>query len=301
MKIDRLMGTLAALMQNERVTAPCLAEKFEVTRRTISRDIDALCRAGIPIVTRQGAGGGLSIAEGYRLDRSVLTADELSGIIAALRGIGSVSGESQVERTLDKLRVGRDAAVSLREPVVIDLAAHQRAGLTDKIGGLKQAIRESRRVAFDYFSEKGEAKRVLEPCLVVFQWSAWYVFGFCCDRLDFRLFKLTRLSNLRILDERFAPREIPPERRNFGAFLEGGERLVALFHPSARHQLMDEYGPDAWTVAEDGALRLEVRFASRRYIIAWLLGFGNRVRVLEPSSLAGEIRDAAEKIPALYS
>jgi len=65
MKLDRLLGILVALMQNDRVTAPALAKKFEVTRRTIGRDIDALCRAGIPIVTRQGAGGGISIAEGF--------------------------------------------------------------------------------------------------------------------------------------------------------------------------------------------------------------------------------------------
>ena len=84
MKIDRLLGILTVLLQNDRVTAPELAVKFEVNRRTIGRDIDALCQAGIPVVTHQGTGGGISIAEGFKLDKSVLTADELSGIIAAL-------------------------------------------------------------------------------------------------------------------------------------------------------------------------------------------------------------------------
>ena len=94
MKLDRLLGILTTLLQKERTTAPELAAKFEVSRRTIGRDIDALCIAGIPVATHQGSGGGLSIAEGFKLDKSVLTTDELSDIIAALKGIGSVSAKA---------------------------------------------------------------------------------------------------------------------------------------------------------------------------------------------------------------
>ena len=83
MKLDRMLGILNILLQKDRVTAPELAEKFEVNRRTIGRDIDSLCKAGIPVVTHQGTGGGISIAEGFKLDKSILTTDELSGIIAA--------------------------------------------------------------------------------------------------------------------------------------------------------------------------------------------------------------------------
>jgi predicted DNA-binding transcriptional regulator YafY len=129
MKLDRLLGILTVLLQNDRVTAPELAEKFEVNRRTIGRDIDALCQAGIPIVTHQGVGGGIAIAEGFKLDKSVLTADELSGIIAALKGLGSVSERSNFERTLDKLRFNSDSVVSLREPVIIDLASYYKGQL----------------------------------------------------------------------------------------------------------------------------------------------------------------------------
>ena len=133
MKLDRLLGILTVLLQNERVTAPHLAEKFEVNRRTINRDIDALCQAGIPIITHQGTGGGISISEGFKLDKSVLTASELSGIIAALKGIGSVSERTQIERTLDKLGANADAVVSLHEPVVIDLASYYKLNLTHRI------------------------------------------------------------------------------------------------------------------------------------------------------------------------
>jgi len=122
LKLDRLLGILTVLLQNDRVTAPYLADKFEVNRRTIGRDIDALCQAGIPIITHQGTGGGISIADGFKLDKSVLTTDELSGIISALKGIGSVSEQSRIERTLDKLGANSDGfgdKVKVLEPIEI--------------------------------------------------------------------------------------------------------------------------------------------------------------------------------------
>ena len=300
MQLDRLMGILVALMQNGRVTAPALAERFEVTRRTIGRDIDALCRAGIPIVTRQGSGGGISIADGFRLDRSVLTADELSGIAAAIRGIGSVSDASQIERMLEKLHAGKDAVVSLREPVVIDLASHSKGSLTEKITAIKRAILEDRLIEFDYYYEKGRTRRRIEPCLVVFQWTAWYVFGYCLVRQDFRLFKLARLWDLAVCGETFVPREIPPERSDFNAYFTDCARLVALFDPSVRYQLIEEYGLSGYTETAEG-LRLEVGFTNRGFIKGWLMGFGEKVRVIEPCDLAEDIRKTAEKMCEVYS
>ena len=195
MKFDRLLGILTVLLQNERVTAPRLAKKFEVSRRTIIRDIDALCVAGIPIVTHQGIGGGIAIAEGFKFDKTVLTEDERSGIIAALKGIGSVSNQRQIERTLDKLGGGR--FVSEREPVVIDLASFHKEQLTEKIETIKQAIHNQRLIEFDYYYEKGQSRRRIEPYSVIYHWSSWYVTGFCVKRQDWRLFKLTRLWNLK--------------------------------------------------------------------------------------------------------
>ena len=193
MKLDRLLGILTVLLRNDRVTAPELAERFEVNRRTIGRDIDALCQAGIPIVTHQGVGGGITIAEGFKLDKSVLTTEELSGIVAALKGIGSISERSKLERTLDKLRANSDAVVSMREPVIIDLASHYKGQLTGKIETIKRAVLEARLIEFDYFYEKGESRRRIEPYFIIFQWSSWYVFGFCLERYDWRMFKLLRL------------------------------------------------------------------------------------------------------------
>ncbi|MEN6312856.1 MAG: YafY family protein [Clostridiaceae bacterium] len=300
MKLDRLLGILTILLKNDRVTAPQLAEKFEVTRRTIGRDIDTLCQAGIPIVTHQGGGGGISVADGYKLDKSILTADELSSIIAALKGIGSVSEKSQIERTLDKLSASKDTVVSLREPIFIDLASHYKGSLMPKIKLIKQAVLEQRLIEFDYYYEKGQSRRRIEPYFVIFQWTAWYVFGFCLERQDWRMFKLARLWDLQLCRETYTRREIPPERRDFNAHLPDDKKLVALFEPSVKYQLIETYGLNCFTETEDGRLRLEIGYTNRDYTISWLLGFGNKAKVIEPIDMADEIKRIVENIIQNY-
>jgi len=303
MKLDRLLGILTLLLRSERVSAPELAEKFEVNRRTIGRDIDALCRAGIPVITHQGNGGGISIAEGFKLDKSILSVEELSGIIAAIKGIGSVSEQSQVERTLDKL--SSSAVVSMREPIIIDLASYYKDQLTDKIELLKRAVLDTRLIEFDYYYEKGESHRRIEPYVVIFKWASWYIFGFCLERQDWRMFKLTRLWNLKLAGDgildvpQFTPREIPPERRDFEANFTDDINLVALFDPSVKHQLIEAYGIDCYTET-DGGLLFEFGFENRSYLMGWLLSFGGSVKVIAPRDVADGLQAAAKKILSRY-
>jgi len=299
MKLDRLLGILTVLLQNDRVTAPYLAEKFEVNRRTIGRDVDTLCQAGIPIITHQGNGGGISIAEGFKLDKSVLTTAELSGIIAAIKGLGSVSEQSQIERTLDKLGANSEAVVSMSEPVVIDLASHYKGNLTLKIEQLKRAILETRFIKFDYYYEKGESHRRIEPYLVIFQWGAWYVFGFCLERHDWRMFKLNRLWNLSTSDERFVIRDIPPGKRDFNSNFTDDNKLVALFDKSVKYLLIEAYGLDCYHETEVG-LHFEVGYTNRNVIISWLLSFGDKVKVLEPLDIAADIKKTAKNMLSSY-
>ncbi len=301
MKLDRLLGILTILLQNSRITAPQLAQRFEVSRRTIERDIDALCRAGIPVVTYQGGGGGISIADGYKLDKSVLTSDELSGIIAALRGIGSVSEKSRIECTLDKLVSNRDAVLSLRESIVIDLASHYKVSLTPKIALIKQAVLEQRLIEFDYYYERGQAHRQIEPYFIIFQWTAWYVFGFCTEQQDWRMFKLARLWELKLSEETHIRREIPPEKRDFSARFPDDNKLIALFDQSVKYQLIEEYGLHCFTQTEDGELRFENGYTNPEHMVSWLLGFGDKVTVLEPGDMVERIRQTAKKIVERYS
>ena len=123
MKIDRLIGILSVLLQEEKTTAPLLAERFEVSRRTISRDIDDLCRAGIPIQTVQGYEGGIRIMDGYRMDRTILTSRDMQMILAGLRGLDSVSGSRNYEQLMEKLQTGSSRFLSGRDSLLIDLSS----------------------------------------------------------------------------------------------------------------------------------------------------------------------------------
>jgi len=299
LKLDRLLGILTILLQNDRITAPELAIKFEVNRRTIGRDIDTLCQAGIPIVTYQGVGGGISIAEGFKLDKTLLTADELSGIIAALKGIGSVSEKSQIERTLNKLHASSNAVVSLSEPIVIDLASYYKGQLTGKMEILKCAVLQRQLVEFDYYYEKGESRRQIEPYVIIFKWTSWYVFGFCLDRKDWRMFKLLRLWNLVMCEDNYIPKEIPPEKQGFDTLFTDEINLVALFDASEKYRLIESYGLDCYVETDDG-LQFEFGFENRNYLISWLLGFGDKVKVIEPDDIAKEIQRVASNILTRY-
>ena len=115
MKIDRLIGILSILLQEEKTTAPELAEKFEVSRRTINRDIEDLCKAGIPIRTAQGTGGGISIMDGYRMDRTILTSKDMQMILAGLRSLDSVSGSRYYSQLMEKIQTGSSEFISGRD------------------------------------------------------------------------------------------------------------------------------------------------------------------------------------------
>ena len=140
MKMERLIGILSILLQREKVTAPELAEQFEVSRRTIQRDIESLCRAGIPIATAQGAGGGISIMEGYRVDRTVLTAPEMQAILAGLRSLDSVSGTRRYAQLMEKLSAGTGGLIPGGAHMLIDLSSWYKTSLPPKIELIQGAM-----------------------------------------------------------------------------------------------------------------------------------------------------------------
>lgn len=300
MKIDRLLAILTVLLQKEQITAPELALRMEVTRRTIGRDIEDLCKAGFPIVTRQGAGGGISIAEGYKLDKSVLTKDELQNILIGLKGLESVDVDSNIERLLQKLTPEQDIVISLKDNMVIDLASHYKDSLSEKIKLLKDAMLENRRVTFDYYSEKGMAQRDIEPYLIVFKWSAWYVFGYCTNRSDFRLFKLNRLWKLVLTETFFSKRVIPTEKQDLDAHLTDQENMIILFDKSVAYLLVEEYGPECYYETSEGKLYFERGYTNREHILRWILGFGDNAEVILPMELKEQVKTQVRKMVEMY-
>ena len=140
MKIDRLIGILSVLLQEEKTTAPELAERFEVSRRTINRDIEDLCKAGIPIRTAQGTGGGISIMDGYRMDRTILTSKDMQMILAGLRSLDSVSGSKYYGQLMEKIQAGSSEFITGRDSILIDLSSWYRESLAPKVETLQEAI-----------------------------------------------------------------------------------------------------------------------------------------------------------------
>ena len=298
MKIDRLIGIIAILQQNKKVTAPYLAEKFEVSRRTINRDIEDICRAGIPIVTTQGSNGGISLMEGFSLDTTVFTQQELAAILTGLKTLDSVSQMPKLELLAEKLRGG--PAVRLSDHMLIDLASFYKDDLADKIEKIRRAIGERRCISFHYYYNKGEADKLVEPHLIVFKWSDWYVFGFCKERKDFRLYKLRRLWQLRVMEETYEERSIPEEKKRFGSQMTDDYIITAIYDPSEKYRLVEEYGPDSFTVMEDGRLYTEWGFTDPEEAVYRFLGFGDKVTVTGPPEMVEKMRAAIQKTAEKY-
>ena len=298
MKIDRLIGIITTLQQKKIVTAPYLAEKYEVSRRTINRDIEDICKAGIPIVTTQGANGGISIMEGFSLDTTVFTEQELAAIFAGLKSLDSVSNSASAEKLAQK--IGGSSAIRLADNMVIDLSSFYKDDLAAKIDAIKHAMKESKCIAFHYCYNKGEADKQIEPYLIVFKWSDWYVFGFCKERQDFRMYKLRRLRDLQITDESFVVRDIPEEKKQFGAHMTDDCMIAAVYDASVKYRLVEEYGHNSFIEQEDGTLYTEWGFTKTEAAVEWFLSFGNKVKVLGPPEMVELMKTTVESIKSLY-
>ncbi|MDE7184575.1 MAG: YafY family transcriptional regulator [Lachnospiraceae bacterium] len=299
MKLDRMIGILSILLQKEKVTAPYLAGKFEVSRRTIIRDIDALCMAGIPIVTEQGQNGGISIMENYKMDKTLLSTSDMQAILAGLRSLDSVSGTSRYAQLMEKLSVGASDMLSGDAHILINLSSRYKETLSPKIELLHGAICAAQTVSFTYFAPKGESRRVIEPYYLIFEWAGWYVWGWCTMRRDYRLFKLNRMVELQI-GELFEKRTAPPPEFMQKDVFPCLYQVKAIIQPQFRWRLVDEFGPESFVQQSDGSLLFTHEFADKIMIITWIMSFGRGAELIEPAELRQDVRSYAEEICQKY-
>lgn len=301
MKTDRLIGILSILLQQKKVTAPVLAEKFEVSRRTINRDIEDLCKAGIPVVTTQGPGGGISIMENYKMDRTLLTSAEMQAILAGLRSLDSVSGTNQYRLLMDKLSGGGEDFISGSPSVLIDLSAWSKSAFAGKIALIQRAIEEGTLISFAYFSPKGEGERCIEPYYLVFKWSSWYVYGWCTARRDYRLFKLNRMDGLADTGKAFSKRNAPLPDLSTERVFPGGYQVKALFEPECKWRLIEEFGKESYREQPDGRLLFSFEFTEKDNLFSWILTFGDKAELLEPAGLREEFFRIGEAMREKYA
>ena len=300
MKIDRLIGILSVLLQEEKTTAPELAERFEVSRRTINRDIEDLCKAGIPIRTTQGTGGGISIMDGYRMDRTILTSKDMQMILAGLRSLDSVSGSSYYGRLMEKIQAGSSEFITGRDSILIDLPSWYRETLAPKIETIQDAIGDRRSIRFLYYAPSGESRRTVEPYYLVFRWSSWYLWAWCTDRKDYRLFKLNRMDQVTETDQEFICREAPMPDLSTEKIFPGGIKVKALFTQDMKWRLVEEFGPQCFTETGDGKLLFTADYTDMENLVTWFMTFGAKAEVLEPAEARDIIRRNAEETLQIY-
>jgi len=317
MRLERLLAITMLLLNRRRISAKELSERFEVSLRTIYRDLDTLNQAGIPVISYAGAAGGYELMDRYGIDRQYISLDELQSIIIALNGVQSVMNEHHVAGLLDKvgalLTVSEQGDVErLSHTFKIDLNpwhSNEDEQDQDRLRQIRDAARDRLVVAFVYTDNQSQiSERYVELHSIVLKGYVWYAYGYCRLRQDFRTFRLSRIRDLRVTDEPFEPREDKtqrqPEQLRLGRPERSRQPLAELklrFAPAARARVLDFYSGDQILTEADGFLSVTACLPDDPWLIGFLLSFGANVEVLSPARVAERIRTEAAKIAALYS
>ena len=183
---------------------------------------------------------------------------------------------------------------------MIDLSSWYKVSLAPKIELIQSAIDRKEKILFDYYGPGGDSSRKIEPYLLVFQWASWYVWGYCLDREDYRMFKLNRMLELKAAGERFAGRSLPEFRIENEAVFPARLQVKALLEPSMKWRLIEEYGIESFQVQPDKRLLFQFGFMDKESVFGWLLSFGDRAELLEPAGLRGEMREMLQRMTEKY-
>lgn len=301
MQISRLFEIVYILLERKSITANELAAHFEVSKRTILRDIETLTMAGIPIYTSKGKGGGISILDNFVLNKTTVSDREQSEILMALQSLSSTE-HIDVSDILAKL--GTLFQKTDTSWIEVDFS---RWGNTkpdrDKFDILKRAIIRKQPVSFTYPSSYGEiTDRTIYPLKLVFKSRAWYVQGYCLLKDDYRTFKISRMLRISILPDSFAGRDFspPPIETDY----EYPDRLVHLelnFSAETAYRIYDEFDVANVRKNEDGSFGVTIDLPNDYWLYGFLLSFGAAVRVLEPQCVRDCLLDQVESIKKIYS
>lgn len=309
MKIDRLVSIIMILIENKKISATKLAEMFEVTPRTIYRDIEAINQAGIPIITYPGVNGGIGIVEEYKINKKLFTTSDITTLLIGLGSISSTLSKEELVNTLAKVK-GLVPAEKMRE---IELKSSQIAiDLTSWIGNkklqpnleeIKRALNESRFLSFKYSDRSGKrSNRKVEPYRLVLKDTNWYLQGYCTLKQDFRIFKLSRISEVEILEDIFIPREFEAKSLVSSNWIK--KRIITiklLIHESLRERVMEYCGEENIKSYGENKLIVDFPFTEDDFSYNIVLGFGHKCECLEPAHVREEIIQRVEKLLSVYS
>lgn len=297
MKDNRLFRILYYILEKGKVTASELADKFEVSVRTIYRDIDSISSAGIPIYALQGKGGGIEIAEDFVLSKSLLSENEKQQIMSALQGLDNTTIQRENE-LLTKL----SALFKMKNTswIEVDFNNWQNNKMYEKtFDDIKSAILSKNIISFTYFSSnEKEIDRSVKPVRLLFKSQDWYLYALCLLRNDFRYFKLSRIKNLEIHTEKFddsfedaiLKKEMPHENT---------VHIKVKFDRKVAFRVYDEINGE---IIEDdeGNLYAEIEIPNNYNLFNYIFSFGDGAEVLEPKEIRMQIKEMINKMAGKY-
>lgn len=298
MQISRLFEIVYLLLERRSVTARELAERFEVSPRTIYRDVDALAQAGIPVYADRGQGGGIRLMEQFVLNKSLLSVKERRELLASVQGMQAVR-EEEVQPLLEKLSSLFGA--EREDWIEVDFSPWTSSGELGKYFQLlKEAILNRQVVCFSYSAANGSTvERTAEPHRLFFRGYDWYLLAWCRIRSDFRYFKLTRMRGLATLPEHFEKRNIP-ERESAYEQPDSQIELTVRASPRMTYRVYDEFPPDFWEKEENGSFLIRFAMPQNEWLYSYLLGYGPELEVIAPPQVREELLERAEKILKNY-
>lgn len=317
MKIQRLLAITMMLLSQRRISGKALSEKFEVSLRTIYRDLETINAAGIPIVSYTGADGGYEIMEKFRIDRQLVTLDDLQSILTALKGVQSSLHDEEMEQLVTKMRalVAKSEQSRIEESgetLIFDTNLWNGGALREQersmLSELRQASKSKTVVSFLYMntSTNDLDRRLVEPLGLAWKGYAWYLYAYCRLRSDYRTFRLSRIRELKVHLERFPFRGVRLEEldarwgQQERAASSSSIQLVLKFRPSVRTRVEDAFGLEAVELEEDGSLLVRTETQNPQWVRSMILSYGPDVQVVAPESVASEIKQLAKQIRERY-
>lgn len=300
MQVNRLFEIIYILLDKKVVTAKELAERFEVSQRTIYRDIETLSTAGIPVYMSKGKGGGISILPEFVLNKAVLTEEEKLEILSSIKAVNAVSfDDSDIEKVLKKLNniLGENDT----DWIEVDFSNWGNAEREKEIFNiLKSAILSKRIVNFDYMSGKGEnIKREVYPLKLYFKGQSWYMYGYCKIRDDYRFFKLRRIKDLCISKETFNIKFLKNIMRKDNIYEGKFITLKMRISSKMAYRVYDEF--ENFKQLEGGSFIVEIKYPKGEWIFSYIYSFGEECEVLEPEEIRKEVKDKIKKMLLNYS
>lgn len=298
MQESRLFRIIYYLLDKGKSTAPELAEKFEVSVRTIYRDIDIISSMGIPVYAMQGKGGGITLLDNFVLDKSLLSTREKEQILMALQGI-IVTEPNNSDELLTKL--GSLFQTKNTNWIEVDFSNWVKRNPSQDIFQLmKSAIFSRNVISFQYFSSNREStKRRVEPLKLVFKSKDWYLYGFCLMRNDYRFFKLTRIREMEIQAEVYS-REIP-STCSIGKQMDIQNAIAVTlkFDQDMAFRVYDEFA-EGVTEDKQGNLYVRTNLPDSDTLYSYLFSFADSVEIVEPENIREQVKNKLAAMQKKY-